>query len=417
MVSRKVRIFSWGLYDFANTMFSMNVVSLYFALWVVKDMGGTELMVGASRAAAMLFVAMTMPLGGAVADRFGLRMPLVILFTLLCCLGTAGIGIAPDLTLGLVFFALSVYAYQAALVFYNALLPEVAEGKNLGRISGFGVSLGYLGSIAGMLMVRPFVGSGESFCRQDAFLPTAALFLLFSLPFFLFVRDSHKLPIKNLWEKTKDAWGKLRVALTHSQAYPGVRRFLLGRFFIIDAMETMIGFMALYLVEVGGFSQERSLFFGLDEVVFFFVVSTTFAVVGAYFWGMGVNRFGPKKVLLGVVLLWLVTLVLAIVSPRGGFWIVGPLAGLCIGGIWTSDRPLLIGLVKDEKVMAEFFGLYALSGRLAAVVGPLMWGVVIELGKPLGSLKYRLAAASVLSMMLLGYLILRKVPDVNERLA
>ncbi|TET65560.1 MAG: hypothetical protein E3J45_07945, partial [Candidatus Zixiibacteriota bacterium] len=183
------------------------------------------------------------------------------------------------------------------------------------------------------------------------------------------------------------------------------------------AMETMIGFMALYLVEVGGFSQERSLFFGLDEVVFFFVISTTFAVVGAYFWGMGVNRFGPKKVLLGVVLLWLATLVLAIVSPKGGFWIVGPLAGLCIGGIWTSDRPLLIGLVKDEKVMAEFFGLYALSGRLAAVVGPLMWGLVIELGKPLGSLKYRLAAASVLSMMLLGYLILRKVPDVNERLA
>jgi len=78
---------------------------------------------------------------------------------------------------------------------------------------------------------------------------------------------------------------------------------------------------------------------------------------------------------------------------------------------------LLIGLVKDEKVMAEFFGLYALSGRLAAVVGPLLWGVVIELGKPLGSLKYRLAAASVLSMMLLGYLILRKVPDVSDRLA
>jgi UMF1 family MFS transporter len=417
MTSRKLRIFSWGLYDFANTIFSMNVVSLYFALWVVKDMGGTDLMVGASRAAAMLFVAMTMPLGGAIADRFGLRMPLVALFTLLCCLATAGIGIAPDLTLGLLFFALAVYAYQAALVFYNALLPEVAEGKNLGGVSGLGVSLGYLGSIAGMLMVKPFVGSGENFSRQDAFLPTAALFLLFSLPFFLFVRDSHRLPIENLWEKAKEAWGKLKVALTRAEAYPGVRRFLLGRFFIIDAMETIIGFMSLYLVEVGSFSQEKSLLFGLDEVLLFFVISTTFAVAGAYFWGIGVNRFGPKKVLLGVVLLWLFTLLLATVSPRGGFWIVGPLAGLCIGGIWTSDRPLLIGLVRDEKVMAEFFGLYALSGRLAAVVGPLMWGVVIELGKPLGSLKYRLAAASVLSMMFLGYLILRKVPDVNERLA
>jgi UMF1 family MFS transporter len=414
MASRNVRIFSWGLYDFANTIFSMNVVSLYFALWVVKDMGGTDLVVGVSRSMGMLLVALTLPLAGAIADRYRRRMPLVILFTLLCCVATASLGLVSNLVLGLVLFGVSVYCYQAGLVFYNALLPEVAEGRNLGGISGFGVSLGYLGSIAGMLMVRPFVGYGEDLTRQDAFLPSAVLFLMFSLPVFFLVRDSHQLPVKNLWRETKEAWLKLKLALTRSELYPGVRRFLLGRFFIIDAMETIIGFMALYLVEVGSFTQDRPLLFGLDEVLCFFVISTTFAVVGAYFWGLAVNRFGPKRTLLAVVLLWLATLLLAILSPKVWFWIVGPLAGICIGGIWTSDRPLLVGLVKDQKVMAEFFGLYALSGRLAAVVGPILWGVVVKLGEPIGPLKYRLAAGSVFSMMLVGYLVLRKVPDGGD---
>jgi UMF1 family MFS transporter len=414
MASRNVRIFSWGVYDFANTIFSMNVVSLYFALWVVKDMGGTDLMVGVSRSVGMLFVALTLPLAGAIADRYRRRMPLVILFTLLCCTATAGLGLVSSLVLGLVLFGVSVYCYQAGLVFYNALLPEVAEGRNLGGISGFGVSLGYLGSIAGMLMVRPFVGYGENLTRQDAFLPSAVLFLLLSLPVFFLVRDSHPLPVKDLWGETKESWLKLKLALTRSELYPGVRRFLLGRFFIIDAMETIIGFMALYLVEVGSFTQEKPLLFGLDEVLSFFVISTTFAVVGACFWGLAVNRFGPKRTLLAVVLLWLATLLLAVLSPKVGFWIVGPLAGVCIGGVWTSDRPLLIGLVKDQKVMAEFFGLYALSGRLAAVVGPLLWGVVVKLGEPIGPLNYRLAAASVFSMMLVGYLVLRKVPDGGD---
>ncbi len=404
---------SWATYDFANTIFSMNVVSLYFALWVVDDLGGTDLMVAFSRSAAMLFILLTMPLLGALSDRMGNRKSFIFIFTILCCLSTALLGFEFDLITYLVIFGVAVFSFQAALVFYNALLPDVSPPNKRGKVSGLGVSLGYLGSIVGMLLVRPFVGVGDAFSRQEAFIPTALLFFLFSFPLFFFVRDKRTSTITfipPLWKLFKAPYRVFR----SSGGFPNVRRFLIGRFFIVDAMETIIAFMSIYLVMVGSFDQRKVVIAGMDEIMIFLMTATVFAVLGSLVWGMLTDRIGAGKALKICSLLWVITLLIAVINPvQPLFWLIGPLAGICLGGVWTTDRAYLLKMVPEGR-RAEFFGLYAVSGRLAAVVGPLMWGLTVELAEPLGDIKYRFAVLTVFIMMLIGYLLIRKLPEGDE---
>ncbi|PJA26151.1 MAG: MFS transporter [candidate division Zixibacteria bacterium CG_4_9_14_3_um_filter_46_8] len=404
---------SWAFFDFADTIFSMNVVSLYFALWVVEDLGGTDLMVALARSAAMLLIAVSMPFMGALSDKIGRRKIFIFLFTSLCCLFTASLKLNSGLISYLIFFGAAVFCYQASLVFYNALLPQISPPGREGKVSGLGVALGYVGSIVGMLMIRPFVGTGSDFSRQASFLPTAILFFFFSLPMFLFVREKIR-PINTklppFWELFKSPY---RIFKTSSE-FPIVKRFLIARFFIVEAMETIIAFMSIYLVMVGGFNQKRiTATTGMDEVMLFLISATVFAVIGSFVWGVVADRIGPGRSLKLCTLLWVITLLLAIVSAvRPMFWVIGPLAGIGLGGIWTTDRPYLLQLAPKER-SAEFFGLCALSGRLAAVIGPLLWGLIVLLAGPLGVVKYRLAVASVFVMMLIGWLLIRRLPEEN----
>ena len=184
-------IASWAFYDFANTIFSMNVISLYFALWVTVDHGGQDILYSVALSGSMFAVAISVPFFGAISDQTGKRVfPLTIL-TIISVVATALIGQSSQLLVGLFLFIIANYCYQSALVFYNGMLPDVARQSNVGMISGYGVALGYMGSIAGLLLVRPFVEAGG---RSAAFLPTAILFLSFSIPCFFFVKDPNPKP-------------------------------------------------------------------------------------------------------------------------------------------------------------------------------------------------------------------------------
>ena len=168
-------ITSWSLYDFANTIFSMNIISLYFPLWVTVDKGGADILYGIALSSSMILVAFSMPLLGIFSDRMGRGIPLLVLLTLLSVICTGLIGISNQLTLGLIFFVLANYGYHAALVPYDALLPQVSRGFSVGKVAGIGVALGYVGAISGIVMVKPFIGEAD---RGGAFIPTALLFLL-----------------------------------------------------------------------------------------------------------------------------------------------------------------------------------------------------------------------------------------------
>jgi UMF1 family MFS transporter len=141
---------------------------------------------------------------------------------------------------------------------------------------------------------------------------------------------------------------------------------------------------------------------------------TVFTVIGSLCWGFITEKFGPRNSLVGTVMLWVITLAcILFISSKPIFYILGSLAGISLGGVWTTERPLLINLLSDNKRLAEYFGIFALTGRMAAVVGPIIWGLTVMAFTSWGPLRYRFAIGSVLLMMIIGLLILRKVPDAR----
>ncbi len=180
----RLAVISWALYDLANTIFSMNIVSLYFSLWVVNAMGGSDAAYGAANSLSMGLMFLTAPFLGAISDQAARRIPFLVATTLLCVAFTALLGLG-GLTLSLLLFIVANYMFQAGLVFYDALLPVVSTEHSRGKVGGLGIGLGYLGSFIG-------VGSGllllDRIDYVGVFRLSALLFLLFALPCFFFVK-------------------------------------------------------------------------------------------------------------------------------------------------------------------------------------------------------------------------------------
>ena len=378
----KRAIVSWAFYDFANTIFSMNVISLYFALWVTVDQGGQDILYSIALSGSMLAVAISAPVFGTISDQTGRRRLPLILLTIISVLATALIGEASQLWVGLLLFVIANYCYQSALVFYNGMLPSVALQSNVGVVSGYGVAFGYMGSIAGLLLVEPFV---EDSGRSAAFLPTAALFLLFAIPCFLFVKDPNPKP---LYINVAQSFLILKKTITNSSDNHVLLKFFIVHFLILDVVNTIIAFMSVYANKVIGFDGQ--------QITNFLIISTIFAMLGSLVIGWLVKHRGTIFSYSFVLWLWLVALTLIVISPGETlFWVVGPLAGVGMGGVWVTSRAIVVELSPPEKI-GEFFGIYSLAGKMASVVGPLLWGSVVWIFQDTQTLKYRAAVGSLL---------------------
>ena len=403
---------SWALYDFANTIFSMNVVTLYFAVWLVTERGASNTAYSLATSLSSLIVLFLAPWVGAVSDASGRRKPWVVGMTLVCVAATLALsplsraGLFPILAA----FAVANTAYQLALPPYNAMLPELVPEGGRGRLSGLGTALGYAGSITGVLLVAPFVTGGLGIPaggRQAAFTPTALLFLLFALPFFLFCRDHlARRPAERV--RWTGIVVELASALRDSRRHRGLTRFVVATYFYQDALGTAISFMALYAVTVLGLPAGGE--------IRLFVTLTIPAIVGAYLAGRASDRWGPRRTLRIVLLGWIVGLMAVALAPTLlAFWIGGFIVGFAFGGIWSAERPLLLTLVPEAEA-GRFFGLLALSARAAAIVGPLLWAAIVDgLAAPLGkNVAYRLAVVSLAFLMTVAFWLLRGVPDSHR---
>ncbi len=416
---------SWIIYDFANTIYSMNVVTMYFSTWIIVDLNYSDSFVSYANSISMIFVALTMPILGEISDRYRRKMPFLIIYTMICIFATAGIGICGQvigdeylkILCAIIFFVVANYAYQGGLVFYNALLPYITSERSVGRVSGYGVAVGYMGSILGLIFVLPFV-EGNIYGLQipfihgggsvASFVPTAALFFVFALPIFIFVKDPPaKLKLRQMKLNITQSFKKVLESLTNTRKYPGVTRFLIAKYFYEDAIQTIIIFMAVYAQKVMGFSK--------PETTTFFIAVIPSAIVGSALFGIITDHIGPKKTLMIVLWGWIINLILLIVTMETWiFWVIGCITGIFLGSTWTSARPLMISLVPKE-MLGEFFGLYSFSGKLAAIAGPLVWAFVVEIFESYGIVfKYKAAVGSLVVFIVIGLIILRKVPDFKK---
>lgn len=441
---------SWALYDFANTVFSMNIATLYFAAWLVGDLGHSNTLYATVNGIASALVVVSIPLFGAISDATQRRKPWVVGFTFIACastvliavLGQTGLPLVGEGVVGtqpsrffspgvalfgvLAAFTMANYTYQGAQPFYNAMLPELVPMDHRGRLSGMGAAFGYIGSIVGVLLTFPFFTGSlpilgtlpdrvMTFLRSvvpftahggrvSTFVPTAILFLLFSLPLTLFCRD-HNVARGKKHGAWREAFRDLRQTLKEAKKYPGTMRFILTSFLYQDAMGTIIANMALYAIFAMGFRK--------GSEVTLFVILTIPAVIGSYGIGRLVDRFGPKRTLSWVLAGWVVLLIAMIVVPtRNAFWIVGACIGLIYGGVSTAERPLLLSLVPDVEG-GRFFSLMVLSSRAAAIVGPFIWAFAVDgLTSSMGTgFAYRAGVVTVAIGMSLALLMLRGVPD------
>ncbi len=377
----KRAIASWAFYDFANTIFSMNVISLYFALWVTVDHGGQDILYSIALSGSMFAVSISAPIFGTISDQTGRRCFPLTLLTTVSVLATALIGQTDQLWMGLFLFVIANYCYQSALVFYNGMLPSIARESNVGLISGYGVALGYIGSIAGLLLVEPFVDDGG---RSAAFLPTAILFFVFAIPCFLFVKDLNPKPFNINVSKS---FQTLKQTFSNTSNHLVLLKFFIVHFLILDVVNTIIAFMSVYANKVIGFDGK--------QITSFLILSTVFAMLGSLIIGWSVKHKGTVFSYNLVLWLWLIALTIIVISPGESlFWVAGPLAGVGMGGVWVASRAMVVELSPPEKI-GEFFGIYSLAGKMASITGPLIWGSVVWMFQDTQTLKYRAAVGSL----------------------
>lgn len=409
-------VWSWVLYDLANTIFSMGVVSLYFSLWVRDEVGAqrADSTYGLLTALSMAITFIIAPLLGAMTDRARRRMPFLITSTLICVAFTAVLARMGFYGTALCFIIANA-TYQAGLQFYDALLPEVSTEDNRGRVGGIGVGVGYLGSYVA-------VGLGIALGTDNKallFTCIAAAFLAFSIPCFLFVKErGNPRPRPIDWKMVRESTGETIRTLREGDRYPGLIRFLVGRVFYTDAINTVISIMALYTVNVAvasGMTEAQ----GQGRAQLIMLCAITFAVIGGFVWGRMTDRLGPKRTLNLVLYAWMAIflgagLVGIVGLPLWCLFVVASAAGFSMGGIWAADRPYMLRLTPPSRI-GEFYGLYGMVGRFSAITGPIIWAgvtyVTIQRMELLPRVGQGIGVMVLLTMVIISWLILRPITD------
>ncbi len=401
-----VEALAWALYDFANTIFSFAIVSFAMSLWAIRFLGeddGTFWFTAAVSASVLLNAAVS-PILGAMSDRVGRRKPFLAFFTAACVIGTAIIGFV-DVTLGLVAFAVANFAYQAALIYYDALLPDVAKPIARGRLSGIGVALGYCGTLlVGVLLLAGVSTDADGESTSATFALVAGLFAVFAAPLFLVVREQARARGSFSAADAARSWSQLAQTIRTARETPGLLRFIVARFFYTDPVNTAIAVMSAFAVFAVGFTEAQAL-----QVL---LVLTVVAVIASFGWGFVADRWGPRRTLFAVLGTWAVGLViLTLFLSTVPFLIAGALLGAGLGGVGVVDRLMLLRLAPPQRV-GEMFGLYGLVGKFSAVVGPILYGAIVSsLLDTMDPGAYQVAIGSLLVLLVIGVAILRGVPE------
>ena len=393
---------SWILYDFSDTIFSASILTFFFPLWVTQDAGGTDALFAFSLSLSALLVAVTAPMSGAVSDRMNRRVPMLAVCVLLCTVCTGLIGAFGGLSVGIALFFFANFLYQTGLVFYNSLIRNVSSESGRGIVSGIGVGAGYVGLFVSFILLGPIV---EEHGNRWAFIPTAALYVLFALPLLIIVKDvgrRRSITVSLIGESYKQLFTTLRNARRHKNLF----RFIAARFLYMEAINTVSSFYVIYLVSVNAFTEDEA----RDMVVRLLMV----AVVSSIIAGFMVSKFGSKKVLTVAIVGWTtVVIAAALVNATWMFWVVGAVTGCFWGAPQIADRVMLTRLAPEGQ-LGEFFGLFQMSGRLSAVIGPALWGLTTTALIGLGEWRYRVAMLLVSLFLIGGFALLLAVREERE---
>jgi UMF1 family MFS transporter len=405
------KIFAWTLFDFANTAFSVIVVTVIYSRYFTSQVaGGQHWPWGLAVSLSMILAAAIAPPLGAAAD-FSQRKKLFLwLFTLASIVCTALMFfVQPGMVLfGMVLFIIANTGFEGGIVFYDSFLPSITARHTYGRVSGYGFAMGYLGALAVLLIVMFMLPDSTQpeyfFYIRLSFVVAAVFFLVFSLPLFVWVpepRTSSRRPGNLIRAGFQQAGQTLR-ALFIERRHPSVARFLIAFFIYNDGILTIIVFAAIFAEEV--------LHMSSGEIIGFFAVVQSSAILGSFLFGFVTDKIGPKKTITITLFIWLAISIAAyFVTTVSMFYVVAMGAGAAIGSSQSASRSLMALLTPKEQE-AEFFGFYdGLCGKASAVVGPFLYSILADLTNQ------RIAILFIGLFFLVGLILLQGVSQPEWR--
>lgn len=369
-------VWAWAMYDFANSGYTTVIITALFNAYFVAVVAGgapwATLAWTGALAVSYLAILLTAPVIGAFADLRAAKKRLLALTTAGCVVFTALLYFAqPEvLWLAVACLILSNFFYGTGENLIAAFLPELARGRGMGRVSGWGWGLGYLGGLFTLGLCLAWItwaeaqGQGARDYVPVAMLITAAVFALASLPTLLLLPE-RAVPRAG---KVLDAWREVASTLRSAAQFPDLSRFLLASTFYQAGVNVVIALAAIYANQAMGFTMQQTLLLILAVNVA--------AAAGAFVFGHMQDRFGPVRAIAFVLVGWIVTVAVAAnAHTPAPFWAAAHLAGLCLGASQSGGRAL-VGLLSPPSRRAEFFGFWGLAMKLSAILGPLSYGLV-----------------------------------------
>jgi len=367
------------MYDFANSGYSTVVITAVFNAYFVAEVAGrapwATFAWTCALAVSYALIMLTAPLIGAYADAHAAKKRLLLLTTIGCVVFTAGLALVGrgDLALGITLVILSNFFFGTGENLVAAFLPEIARGEALGKVSGWGWSLGYFGGIVALGACLAYVTHAQAQgAPASAFVPvtmliTAGIFALASLPTFLYLRE-RAVPVAGAADILRSAFARVGQTIGHARRYADLWRFLVALVFYQAGIQTVIALAAIYAQEAMGFTTR-------DTIVLILVVNVT-AAAGAFIFGQVQDRLGHVRTLALTLCGWMLAVVLAWMAEGAAlFWVVANLVGICLGSTQSAGRAL-VGYLSPPARTAEFFGLWGLAVKFSSILGPLTYGVV-----------------------------------------
>jgi UMF1 family MFS transporter len=411
-------LLSWALYDWASSAFSVVISTFVFAAFFVEVVAEnpTKGMAewGFITGLAGLAIAIGGPILGAIADHCGLRKVWIAILSAICIIATAFMwNIKPShdyIGLALVLVFVATTATEWAYVFYNAMLPDLAAPAYVGRWSGWGWGMGYIGGmVALVLSLLAFIDSSHPWFNLDrasdadvraTFILTAVWYLVFSIPLFIYTPSSKwtGVPVK---EAIKRGFNDIRVSVTNLKQYGAIFRFFIARMFYTDGLITLFTFGGVYAAATFNMPQQDILLFGIS-------LNIT-AGIGAALFAIWDDRYGGKKMIIISLLCLIVVGSLALLAETERmFWFYGLLVGIFVGPSQASSRSYLARVVPPH-LRNQFFGFFALTGKATAFLGPMLVSYITFTTN-----NQRLGLGIVIVFLIIGVLLMLTVPSEKQ---
>jgi MFS transporter, UMF1 family len=377
----KSQLFFWGLYDWAASAYSVIIVTFVFSSYFVNAVAPNKVegvsLLGLALGFAGFAVAIGGPFLGACADQIGNRKHWMGFLTTLCVICTALMWFIlpekPYTALGMLLIALGTITSEYSYIFYNAMLPTLADSERMGRWSGWGWAMGYGGGLVSLtLCLLLFIEPEHSFFHFDkakaqdvraTFVFAALWFGLFSIPFFLYIPSksvSRQLPLKTIFSHSFQQLWQTFLEMKNEKT---IGRFLIGRMIYTDALITLFAFGGVYAM--ASFQMKE------NEVLLFGISLNISAGIGAGIFAMLDDRFGGKKMIIAALVGLIICGIWAISAINEiEFWVAGFVLGLFVGPVQASSRSYFARIIPSHK-RHEMFGFFALSAKATSFLGPM----------------------------------------------